>query len=83
MPQLHHYLNVREYSGKVFVLLVVFFVEAMFNTMLYPFVAYMVHDFWKNDLDDNDPDTDNIVSFYAGFVASCFSFAQFASSFLW
>jgi type IV secretory pathway VirB3-like protein len=61
-------------KAKMFVLLLVVFVEAMFNSMLYPFVAYMVHDFFYW-LSKDDPDADRIVSFYAGLVASCFSFA--------
>lgn len=64
------------------VLLLVVFVEAMFNSMLYPFVAFMVHDFFYW-LPRDDPESDSIVSFYAGLVASCFSFAQFISAFFW
>ena len=67
---------------KTAVLLIIVFVEAMFHSMPYPFVAYMVADFFYW-LDRNDKETDKIVSFYAGLVASCFSLAQFISSFVW
>jgi MFS family permease len=68
--------------SRVSVLLLIVFVEAMFNSMLYPFIAFMVHDlfYW---LPRDDPDADNIVSFYAGLVASCFSFAQLFGAFIW
>jgi len=67
---------------KTAVLLIIVFVEAMFHSMPYPFVAYMVADFFYW-LDRNDEETDKIVSFYSGLVASCFSLAQFISSFVW
>jgi len=56
------------------VLLLIVFVEAMFNSMLYPFVAFMVQDYFYW-LDRKDPETDKTISFYAGLVASCFSLA--------
>lgn len=70
------------YTVKVFVLMTVSFVEAMFNSMLYPFIAYMVQDFLYPQ-EVPSPDTDKAVSFYAGLVASCFSLAQFISSPIW
>ncbi|CAG9312749.1 unnamed protein product [Blepharisma stoltei] len=67
---------------QTFVLLLISFAEAMFNSMLYPFIPYMVAEYF-DWLERNDKDTDSIVSFYAGLVASLFSLAQFISAPVW
>lgn len=71
------------YSGKVTVLMMAYFIEAIFICMLFPFVAYMVHEFWKDELDDSNPETDKIISTYAGFIASAYNLSQFFSCFIW
>ncbi|CAG9334929.1 unnamed protein product [Blepharisma stoltei] len=67
---------------KSFVVLLAMFIEAMCNAVLFPFVAYMVADFFYW-LDRDDKDTDGIVSFYSGLVVSCFNLAQFISAPTW
>ncbi len=47
-------------------------VQVFSSSMLFPFVAFMVEDF---GITDNKSD----IGYYAGALASCFSFAQFIS----
>eukprot|EP00698_Gefionella_okellyi_P022023 TRINITY_DN7237_c0_g1_i1.p1 TRINITY_DN7237_c0_g1~~TRINITY_DN7237_c0_g1_i1.p1 ORF type:complete len:599 (-),score=131.00 TRINITY_DN7237_c0_g1_i1:38-1834(-) len=61
---------------KLAVLLIIQFSEPFFLTMLFPFVAFMVEGF-------NVSSTPEGVGYFAGILASSFSFAQFLSSSLW
>ena len=58
----------------VIVLSLVVFSEPMSMTVLFPFVYFMVRDFGIVDKD---------IGFYAGYIASSFSIAQFLTSILW
>jgi len=57
-------------------LAVIYFIDAFCFTSLFSYVGFMVWDFHLTEDEDE-------VGFYAGYIGSCFSFAQFLSSFWW
>lgn len=61
---------------EMFVTACIYLSESFANSMLFPFVAFMVWDFGVAG-------SPTEVGFYAGMLASSFSFAQFISSFWW
>jgi len=61
---------------QLFVIGCIFMSEIFSLSMLFPFVAFMVADF---GITNNDSE----IGYYAGVLASCFSIAQFISSFWW
>ncbi|CAG9335057.1 unnamed protein product [Blepharisma stoltei] len=69
-------------KAKSFVVVLAIFIEGVLNSVLLPFIAYMVADFFYW-LDRNDKSTDGIVSLYSGLLVSSFNLAQFLSAPFW
>ena len=62
--------------GQVVAILTVQLVEAVQISILFPFVVFMIRDFGVAEKEED-------VGRYAGFLATAFCMAQFASSFVW
>ncbi|KAL6049513.1 protein ZINC INDUCED FACILITATOR-LIKE 1-like [Balamuthia mandrillaris] len=63
---------------KLFVIMTVRFCEAVSTMQIFPYVAFMVKDFFNYGDDQN-----NLIGYKAGYLASCFTLGQFLSGFLW
>ncbi|KAL6055098.1 putative peptide/nitrate transporter [Balamuthia mandrillaris] len=63
---------------KMFVIMTMLFCEAVSTMQIFPYVAFMVKDFFHYTDDQN-----KLIGYKAGYLASCFTLGQFSSSFLW
>lgn len=80
-------------KAKMFVVFIVLFCESLSLIQLFPYVAFMIKGIvvrsinfrftYQSGLDFGLATNNNDVGFYAGFLASSFSVAQFLSSFFW